>query len=97
MSAPGWGPQDRSYGVLPPVTITDEEWMDALGVLPPAKWRGRGPWESFHISEYCSGNIVSWYVRYRDEAHFKLQDVDSLTPEQLIARCEPLLTTGAAS
>jgi hypothetical protein len=38
-----------------------------LGVLPPSKWRGIGePFESFHVSERLSGDVVSWFVRLND-------------------------------
>jgi hypothetical protein len=97
VSAPGWGQEDRSYGVLPPVRITRTEWWEALEVMWPSKWRRAAGCESFHICEYVSGNIVQWFVRIGSEdteessRYFKLQDVDSRTPAWLHAECRPLL------
>ncbi len=48
----------------PPLEVDEERWTYALEVLPPARWHNGPDWNSFHISEAVSGNIVTWYIRH---------------------------------
>jgi hypothetical protein len=77
------------YGIRAPWAITEERWWEMLEVLPPSKWRHSAGCESFHVCEYLSGNVVSWFVRL-GEQYYELQDVDSLTPAELAAKCRAL-------
>jgi hypothetical protein len=52
--------------VTDPRQITEEEWWDALNVLPPCRWRTVGGVELFHISERVTHDLVSWYARVGD-------------------------------
>lgn len=46
-----------------PAPISEDEFLQALGALPPDDWTRRGGWESFKMSERYSGAITSIYVR----------------------------------
>jgi hypothetical protein len=43
--------------------ITEEQWFDALEVLPPVAWKNTADGESFKMSERLSGSITGIYVR----------------------------------
>jgi len=45
--------------------ITEEEWMDALGCLPPEKWETVDGVNIFRMCEYRTGNITAHYARYK--------------------------------
>ena len=47
-----------------PTEIDEERWFYALEVLPPHRWDNGKDWNSFHISEAVSGNMVNWYIRH---------------------------------
>jgi hypothetical protein len=79
MSAPEldkWGPK-------PPREITAERFHDMLNVLPPCKWRGIGAaFESFHVSERLSGNVVSWFCRLSDR-YFQVDQLSTIPRAEL--------------
>jgi len=79
-------PACSRYGIKPPWRIDEARWFDMLNVLPPSKWRRMSGGESFHVCEYLSGDIVSWFVRVGTE-FYELQDVDSKSHAQLVAAC----------
>ena len=73
------------YGPKPPREINEERFWSALECLPPCKWQGIGTlFETFHVSERLSGNVVSWYVRH-GERFFEVDQDATLTREQLRA------------
>lgn len=73
------------YGPKPPREIDQERFWNALECLPPCKWAGMGTlFESFHVSERLSGNVVSWYVRH-GERYFEIDQDATLTREELRA------------
>lgn len=43
--------------------ITEEEWNDALEVLPPENWRTVAGVEIFRMMEYLTGTITGHYAR----------------------------------
>jgi hypothetical protein len=79
-----------------PVTeITREQYWYALEVLPPCRWRGIGDsFETFHISERVTANIVNWYCQTRTERgerYFTLTDYETLRPDELAERVAAFL------
>jgi hypothetical protein len=72
-----------------PVEITEEQFWDALEVLPPCRWRRSPGAESFHMSEHTTGCISSIYVRIGDYYYTFADDV-ALTHEERVAKCMPL-------
>jgi hypothetical protein len=73
------------YGPKPPREIDRERFWNALECLPPCKWQGMGTdFESFHVSERLSGNVVSWYVR-QGARYFEIDQDATMTREQLRA------------
>jgi hypothetical protein len=47
----------------PPVEITEEQWNDALCVLPPLHWVRGVHTESFKCCEFTTGRFTACYVR----------------------------------
>jgi hypothetical protein len=45
--------------------ITEEEWGDALEVLPPEKWETVRGVNIFRMCEYLTGNITAHYAKLR--------------------------------
>ena len=54
--------EDAAY-IKPWTEITEDQWMDALEVLPPQKWQTVNGVELFRMSEYTTGNITTHYAR----------------------------------
>lgn len=78
-------PDPNRWGPKPPQEISEERYHEMLNVLPPCRWHGIGElFESFHVSERLSGNVVSWFVRY-DERFFQIDDDATKTREELLA------------
>jgi hypothetical protein len=50
-----------------PKEITRERYWEMLEILPPCKWTKGLAWESFHISERLTNNLVSWFVNDGDK------------------------------
>ena len=75
----------NEFGAKPAREIDAQRFDDMLGVLPPCKWYGHGTnQESFHVSEFLSGNIVSWFVQLNGR-YFQIDDACTLTHRELIA------------
>lgn len=55
--------KEASYLAEPPVEVDLERWIDALEVLPPARWVRMGSEESFQMSEHLCGRVTTCYVR----------------------------------
>jgi hypothetical protein len=64
--------------------ITEEEWRDALEVLPPEKWRTVAGVEIFRMSEYLTGNITAHYARL-GESHFVANRCANMSYEDIAA------------
>lgn len=50
-----------------PKEITEENYWDALEVLPPCKWKSVDGIESFHVSEHIQADLVNWYAKTGDK------------------------------
>lgn len=70
-----------------PVQITEEEYMDALEVLPPLDWVIHGRTQSFKFVERFSGAVTSIFAK-KNGAHWTFRDVDTLTHEEIMARVD---------
>jgi hypothetical protein len=82
---------DRAKYSSPPTEISEERWIEMLEVLPPMKWRGKYGSESFMISEALTFDIRSIFCRIGNR-YFELCDTDTLTHDQIVEKCTPLLT-----
>lgn len=69
-----------------PVSITPEQWEQALGCLPPVAWKRDGSGESFKMSERMAGCVTGIYVRI-GERHFQFYDDIRLPHHECLARC----------
>lgn len=63
--------------------VSEDQFLDALNVLPPAGWTTRRGVESFRISERIWGNITDIYARL-GERYFKFAD-DIRLPADIVA------------
>ena len=61
-----------------PVEITESQWHDMLGVLPPVAWQRDANGESFKLSERTTGAITAIYV-HLNKRYFTFSD-DIRTP-----------------
>lgn len=68
-----------------PVEITEEQWHDMLGCLPPVAWKRDGSGESFKMSERTAGSITGIYVRI-GERYFQFDDDIRLSHPECLAR-----------
>ncbi len=59
--------KERELYLTGPVKITDEDYDDALNVLPPENWTRTGPIEHFRMMEYTTGSITNQYARMGDK------------------------------
>lgn len=69
--------------------ITAERFDEMLNILPPCRWSSVGRFEHFHVSERITGNIVSWFIRFRGDAgerFFTFDDYATLTQVELMER-----------
>lgn len=71
--------------ITDPLEITRERYWEMLEVLPPCKWRKRGCWEMFHISERLTGNLVSWFATDGDK-YYEFTDQDCASDLHLIKK-----------
>lgn len=55
--------------------ITEEQWWDALEVLPPEKWKTANGVEIFRMSEYTSGTVTEHYARLGDRYFSANRDI----------------------
>jgi len=69
-----------------PVEITDQEYIEALEVLPPLDWHGGRGKESFKSSEFFVSNITSIYVNLGTR-YFTFRDVATLSHQEIMSRC----------
>lgn len=75
--------QMRREGGAPVIEVSEEYFMEMLGVLPPCKWTHdlvNVLSESFHISERLTDNIVEWLVSLNisgKDRYFATADLDT--------------------
>lgn len=55
---------EASWLNKPPAPITESEFFEMLGALPPLAWTKEGGLERFNMSEFTSGRITAQYGRY---------------------------------
>ncbi|MEO1206841.1 MAG: hypothetical protein AAFV45_10970 [Pseudomonadota bacterium] len=68
-----------------PIRITQEQWIEALEVLPPKHWHNTGAGESFKSIEHLTGNITAIYVAL-DGEYFTFDDTAALSHSDCVAR-----------
>lgn len=88
------------YLAAKPKRVDQERFDYMLNVLPPCKWQRGRYMETFHVSEYLSGNIVMWMVRIGvgEEATFwEVNQPDNLTQPMLHKLIEEALGKEKAS
>lgn len=71
--------------ITDPIKITEEEYGDALDVLPPENWVVVKGSESFKMCEYTSGRVTAIFAR-RGSLYFTFQDIASLSHESIMAK-----------
>lgn len=74
-----------------PIQISEDDFDEALNVLPPMKWVRLGNAESFMSPEMYSGNITAIYASIYDEQsktkqHWTFLDSRFLTHDQILAK-----------
>lgn len=69
-----------------PATITQEQFQEALNVLPPVEWTNASDVETFKMSERLTDAITAIYCRIGDN-HFSFNDNFTLRHEDIVARC----------
>ena len=74
----------RVAHVKPAKLINDAEYMRALEVLPPERWKHNGAVQFFHVSEKIVMNLVNWYGRF-DGYRVTFVESCNLTDEQMVA------------
>ena len=70
-----------------PVEITEERWMEMLGVLPPVGWEHGPGGEVFKLSERTSGNITAIFCRLGNR-FFEMQDSIFMDTGEILAKCQ---------
>lgn len=66
-----------------PVEETQEQFFDALEVLPPCKWMRRDDCEAFFVSEALCGSIYAWHVRIGSR-YWTLNRDGSRSPDSIV-------------
>lgn len=78
-----------------PELITEEDWTNALEVLPPCNWVQVGNVESFAFAERYSGRITTLYARV-GKTHWRFMDVCTLEHKDIIERVELAIQSATA-
>ena len=71
------------------VEITEEEWQDALEVLPPEKWETVRGVNIFRMCEYLTGNITAHYAKLQGKFYVRNCSTDE-TYEELAGQVASL-------
>lgn len=79
---------------LPVSEITQEQFDDALGCMPPQQWHHSDGAESFKCCEHYSGNITSIYARV-GVRFFHMRDHFKLPHAEIISRCNASIQEAA--
>ena len=75
-------PYVSKYVKTAPALVTSERFHDMLEVLPPSRWYRGDFAEWFHVCEYLTDDLVSWFGRTGD-LYWEFQDSARLTKEQV--------------
>lgn len=75
--------QREAMMISEPEQITEEQFMDALEVLPPEGWIRHQHTESFKMCEYYSGRVTSIYARFAD-TYWTFKDIGSKTHVEIM-------------
>lgn len=76
-----------------PEEITEERFVEMLGVLPPVQWTNRDGCESFKLSERTSGSITAIFCRIGGR-YFTLSDSIATPHADIVARCRAFAGKG---
>lgn len=68
-----------------PTRITEEQYWDALEVLPPEGWTRTHLGESFKLCEYLCGRMTHIYAKVQDE-YWEFCDVGSMPHVEIMAK-----------
>jgi len=74
-----------------PSEITEEQFRDALGELPPEDWCGGGDTESFKCMERLTGQMTTIYCRL-GERYFWLTDTFRKPHSEIVVQCRAFIT-----
>ena len=69
-----------------PRQITEDEFIQALEVLPPLQWCRHQGVESFRWTEFYSGNITSIFVRQSSGTCWTFRDNAFITTDAILAK-----------
>lgn len=69
-----------------PRKITEDEFIQALEVLPPLQWCRHQGVESFRWTEFYSGNITSIFVRQSSGTCWTFRDNAFITTDAILAK-----------
>lgn len=81
--------------VQAPREISEQDYEQALGVLPPCRWTSRRGVEMFHISERLTHDIVAWHTRAGDR-FFAFYDRAGASLDHIADKTLAALATGKA-
>lgn len=65
--------------------ITEQEFQDALEVLPPSRWKNHGDTESFYSPEFIYSLVTTHYVRIQAR-YYTFQDRCSVSHEDAVRK-----------
>lgn len=68
--------------ITEPKEETEEQFSDALDVLPPCRWHSHMGVNMFHISERLTYSLVEWHARL-DGKYYRFTDHDYATSDHL--------------
>lgn len=80
-----------------PEEITEEEFFEALNVLPPMKWHCLLGVESFRMCEFYSGTITTIYARTDDGRYWKFMDDAYMPTADVVAKVHKAATAAKVS
>lgn len=78
--------KEESLCAPAPTEITEEQFNDALDVLPPMHWGRQKDSESFQLMEMLSGRVTSAYCRI-GQRYFALTVIEKTPHEEIVERC----------
>jgi len=81
---------DAKYLDEPTKRITEDDWDDALNVLPPMKWNRYTEFETFMMSECITGDITRVYARIGDD-YVRFNGRTSMTHFEIVTRARAYL------
>lgn len=75
----------RRSQISEPIEQTEEQFWDALEVLPPCRWHNHRCVELFHVSELLTMDLASWHARIGDR-YFTFTDSAAASSDHLAAK-----------